>query len=235
MSPVSSGKPSFSKIRAVPRPPQATLASPVITRGPNYENQRETILASAAELFAQRGFHGTSMNEVAEACGLSKPTLYHYYRDKSELLVSIADGHVSRLVELCDSVLGDASVKAPERLSVLIERFLVEYSQAQNSHRVLTEDVRFLEDTDRDKILDKERSVVQSFANAIAAIRPDVKPAAMEKPLAMLLFGMLNWMFTWLKPDGRLDHVAIAPIVRSLFLDGLRGLQIPAPKKKRRG
>ena len=100
---------------------------------------------------------------------------------------------------------------------------------------MLTEDVRFLEDTDRDKILDKERYVVQSFANAIAAIRPDVKPAAMEKPLAMLLFGMLNWMFTWLKPDGRLDHVAIAPIVRSLFLDGLRGLEIPAPKKKRRG
>jgi len=234
MGPVSSDKPSFSKIRAVPRPPQTTLASPVITRGPNYENQRETILASAAELFAQRGFHGTSMNEVAEACGLSKPTLYHYYRDKSELLVSIADGHVSRLVELCNSVLGDASVKASERLSVLIERFLVEYSQAQNSHRVLTEDVRFLEDTDRDKILDKERYVVQSFANAIAAIRPDVKPAAMEKPLAMLLFGMLNWMFTWLKPDGRLDHVAIAPIVRSLFLDGLRGLEIPGPKKKRR-
>ena len=178
------------------------------------------ILTGAAELFARRGFHGTTMNEVAEACGLSKATLYHYYRDKSELLVSIADGHVSRLVDLCDSV--------------LIERFLVEYSQAQNSHRVLTEDVRFLDDVDRNKILNKERYVVQTFANAIAVIRPDVKKSALEKPLAMLLFGMLNWMFTWLKPDGRLNHVAIAPVVRSLFLHGLHGLEVPGPKKKSR-
>jgi AcrR family transcriptional regulator len=217
----------------VQRSPQAHHATPA-TRGPNYENQREMILTGAAELFAQRGFHGTSMNEVAEACGLSKATLYHYYRDKSELLVSIADGHVSRLVELCDSVYGDASVAAPERLSVLIERFLVEYSQAQNSHRVLTEDVRFLDEVDRKKILDKERYVVQTFANAIAVIRPDLKTSALGKPLAMLLFGMLNWMFTWLKPEGRLNHLAIAPIVRSLFLDGLHGLEIPGPKKKGR-
>ncbi len=44
--------------------------------------------------------------------------------------------------------------------------------------------------------------------------------------------GMLNWMFTWLKPEGRLNHVAIAPVVRSLFLDGLHGLELPGPKKK---
>ena len=190
------------------------------------------ILEGAAELFAQRGFHGTSMNEVADACGLSKATLYHYYRDKNGLLVSIADGHVSRLVELCDSVRGDASVRPVERLSVLIERFLVEYSHAQNSHRVLTEDVRFLEDIDRNKILDKERYVVQAFADAIAVIRPDVKKSALQKPLAMLLFGMLNWMFTWLRPDGRLNDVAIAPVVRSLFLSGLHGLEVPGPKRK---
>jgi TetR/AcrR family transcriptional regulator len=217
----------------VQRSSQASLAASVV-RGPNYESQREMILAEAAELFAQRGFHGTSMNEVAEACGLSKATLYHYYRDKSELLVSIADGHVSRLVDLCDSVYGDASVAPADRLAVLIERFLVEYSQAQNSHRVLTEDVRFLEDVDRKRILDKERYVVQTFANAIAVIRPDAKKAELQKPLAMLLFGMLNWMFTWLRPDGRLNHEAMAPVVRSLFLHGLQGLEIPVPKKKAR-
>jgi AcrR family transcriptional regulator len=214
--------------------PQATHATPV-TRGPNYENQREMILAGAAELFARRGFQGTTMNEVAEACGLSKSTLYHYYRDKGELLVSIADGHVSRLVELCNSVRGDGSVEPSERLSTLIERFLAEYSQAQNSHRVLTEDVRFLDEVDRNKVLDKERYVVQTFANAIAVVRPDVKRSALEKPLAMLLFGMLNWMFTWLKPEGRLTHLAIAPVVRSLFLDGLHGLDVPGLKKKGRG
>jgi len=215
---------------AVQRSAHAVLAT-TVTRGPNYESQRESILAGAAELFARRGFHGTSMNEVAEACGLSKATLYHYYRDKNELLVNIADGHVSRLVELCESVRAD--VAPAERLVALIDRFLAEYSQAQHSHRVLTEDVKFLDAADRKKVLDKERHVVQTFADAIAAIRPDVKRSALEKPLAMLLFGMLNWMFTWLRPDGRLDHVAMAPIVRSLFLDGLRGLDLQASKRSR--
>ena len=51
-------------------------------RAPGYDDQREQILARAAELFAQQGYTATSMNEVAEACGVSKPSLYHYVRDK---------------------------------------------------------------------------------------------------------------------------------------------------------
>ena len=60
-------------------------------RAAGYDDQRELILARAAALFAQRGYPATSMNEVAQACGLSKATLYHYYRDKYALLVSIAE------------------------------------------------------------------------------------------------------------------------------------------------
>jgi AcrR family transcriptional regulator len=61
-------------------------------RAKGYDEQRESILARAGELFAAQGYHAASMNQVAEACGLSKATLYHYYRDKDALLVSIADG-----------------------------------------------------------------------------------------------------------------------------------------------
>ena len=63
-------------------------------RAPGYDGQRELILARAAHLFARRGYSATSMNQVAEACGLSKATLYHYYRDKYSLLVSLCDDHV---------------------------------------------------------------------------------------------------------------------------------------------
>ena len=50
-------------------------------RHAGYDGQREMILAHAAALFARGGYPGTSMNQVAQACGLSKATLYHYYRD----------------------------------------------------------------------------------------------------------------------------------------------------------
>ena len=195
-------------------------------RAPGYDDQREQILAHAANLFAHRGYPGTSMNEVAQACGLSKATLYHYYKDKYALLVAIAEGHVQRLHALVAEVAAERL--APEaHLRELVARIVEAYAGAQHAHRVLTEDVRFLDEADRERILGKEREVVAGFARAVAALRPELKRAKLAKPMTMLLFGMINWMFTWLKPDGELDHSAIAPMVADLFLGGLPAVKTP--------
>src|SRR5690606_28969492 len=113
-------------------------------RSASYDDQREMILASAAALFARRGYPGTSMNQVAEACGLSKATLYHYYKDKYALLVSIAESHVSRLQGIVREALSHEDTPAGQ-MRVLIRRLVEEYADAQHAHRVLTEDVKFLE------------------------------------------------------------------------------------------
>jgi TetR/AcrR family transcriptional regulator len=115
-------------------------------RAPGYDAQRETILAQAAELFARQGFVGTSMNEVATACGMSKPALYHYVRDKSQLLFEIATTHVARLHALIDEVAQGDTVHPPPpdataHVRRLIERFVLEYAGARHAHRVLTEDL----------------------------------------------------------------------------------------------
>ncbi len=195
-------------------------------RSSGYDDQRGLILGHAAALFARSGYPGTSMNEVAQACGLSKPTIYHYFRDKYALLVDITDGHMTRLQALVDEV--QAMDLPPEpRLRMLIERFVQEYAHARHAHRVLTEDVRFLQQDDRQRVLGKERAVVEAFAQAVAQLRPDADGAGLSKALAMLLFGMMNWMFTWLRPDGTLDHQAMAPVVADLFLGGLPAVQTP--------
>ncbi len=197
-------------------------------RSAGYDDQRELILAHAAALFAHQGYHATSMNQVAEACALSKATLYHYYRDKDAMLVQIAEGHVSRLVVLVDEV--QALQLAPEpQLRELIRRIVAEYADAQHAHRVLTEDVKFLPPADRSRILARERHVVARFAAAVAALRPELSDAALDKPLTMLLFGMINWMFTWVKPERGLDYPALAPMVTELFLGGLPAVPLPQP------
>jgi AcrR family transcriptional regulator len=197
-------------------------------RSAGYDEQRELILAHAAALFARQGYHATSMNQVAEACALSKATLYHYYRDKDAMLVQIAEGHVSRLVVLVDEV--QALQLAPEpQLRELIRRIVVEYADAQHAHRVLTEDVKFLPPADRSRILARERHVVARFAAAVVALRPELSDAALDKPLTMLLFGMINWMFTWVKPGRGLDYQALAPMVTELFLGGLPAVPLPQP------
>ena len=200
-------------------------------RAPGYDAQRETILTQAAELFARQGFVGTSMNEVATACGMSKPALYHYVRDKSQLLFEIATTHVARLHALIDEVAAGDAVHPPPtdataHVRRLIERFVLEYAGARHAHRVLTEDVKFLEPADQARVLELQRQVVSSFANAIAQVRPELIAADLHKPLAMLLFGMMNWMFTWLQPDGKLSHADMAPVVADLFLGGLSAVNI---------
>jgi len=195
-------------------------------RAAGYDDQREAILAHAAHLFARRGYASTSMNQVAQACGLSKPTLYHYYRDKYALLVSIAEGHVALLEALVHARMAEAG--APEaRLRALVSSLMAEYAGAQDAHRVLTEDVKFLEPDDRARVLARERWIVARFADVIVQVRPDLSQAALAKPLTMFLFGMVNWMFTWMRPDGALDYEALSPVVADLFIGGLAAVRPP--------
>jgi len=199
-------------------------------RARGYELQRETILARAAALFARNGYSATSMNEVAEACGVSKPSLYHYVNDKHQLLAEIAEAHIARLLALVAEV--DAAALAPApRLRRLIEAFLAAYAGSQSEHRVLTEDVRFLKPAEKKRVLGGQRRVVAAFADAIVAARPELRGARLDKPLAMLLFGMMNWMFTWLQPKGELSHADLAPVVADLFFGGIGAVRTPVRKK----
>ncbi|MES2718562.1 MAG: TetR/AcrR family transcriptional regulator [Pseudomonadota bacterium] len=193
-------------------------------RAAGYDDQREAILQHAAALFARSGYPATSMNQVAEACGLSKATLYHYYRDKDAMLVAIAEGHVLRLQALVDAVLAEG-LPPERRLRTLIRRIVEEYAGAQHAHRVLTEDVRFLAPADRQRVLDTERQVVAGFAQAVAELRPGLQQARLDKPLTMLLFGMINWLFTWMRTDGPLDYDRMALIVADLFVGGIAAVQ----------
>jgi hypothetical protein len=63
-------------------------------------------------------------------------------------------------------------------------------------------------------------------------VRPDLKPRA--TPLAMLLFGMINWTFTWLKPGGALTHEDLAPMVVQLFFGGLPAVRAAAARRRLR-
>ncbi len=189
-------------------------------RSAGFDGQREQILAAAARLFATHGYTAATMQELAAACGVSKATLYHYVRDKHGLLLMITAGHVARLEGLIEAVRAEALAPQPH-LQALIERFMRAYASAEHEHRVLTEDVKFLDDEARDAVLAAQRRVVAAFAQAVADCRPELQAVALHTPLAMLLFGMINWTFTWLKPGGRLSHETLAPVVTALFFGGV--------------
>jgi hypothetical protein len=96
-----------------------------------------------------------------------------------------------------------------------------EYEHSQAQHMVLVQDVKFLGDAERTRVVDKERQVVEAYAQAIAALKPRFRKKALRVPLAMILFGMINWTFTWLRADGPLTHEDMSQVVTEIFLGGV--------------
>ncbi|MFN7276947.1 MAG: TetR/AcrR family transcriptional regulator [Betaproteobacteria bacterium] len=194
------------------------------TRGASFDQQRAAIIEAAARLFAARSFAGTSTAQIAAAAGVSKPLLYHYYRDKEALLFDIADGYMDRLLALVAAA--SSQGLAPEaHFRALLRAFMAEYRTSQDKHMVLVQDVKFLSSERHAAVVAKQRAVVDAVAAAIGRLKPRFTRRALRVPLARILVGMINWTFTWLRPDGPLAYEDMAEVVTELFLTGV----LPAP------
>jgi AcrR family transcriptional regulator len=189
-------------------------------KGATFDQQRAAILNAAAQLFAQKGFTGASMADVARACGVSKPLLYHYYRDKRHLLYDAVDSYLDRLIAI-STVKRSRNDDHDAHFRALVAAFMHEYERAQAQHIVLVQDVKYLGPTERAAVIAKQRMLVDAFVRAIAALRPRLRDKALRVPLTMLLFGMINWTFTWLRPAGRLTYDDMAKVVAEVFLHGV--------------
>ena len=206
------------------------------TKAASFDAQRAAIRDAAARLFAEKGYASASVADLARACGISKALMYHYYRDKEDLLADVAMSYVDRLSSLVDDVAAQQLPPAAH-LRRLVEVFMAEYEHSAERHRVLVQDVKYLERAHRGRVLARQRKVVDGFAAVIAQLAPEATRAELAKPLTMILFGMINWTFTWLKDRGPLTYSAMAPIVADLFLGGIGRIRFradPSTRARRR-
>jgi AcrR family transcriptional regulator len=183
-------------------------------------SQRELILETAAGAFAERGYPSASMSDLARQCGVSKALLYHYYPSKDAILFDLLDRYIRRLLELCEQV-GLQRLPARAHLAALIRAFLAEYRTSQSRHMVLVHDVKFLALEQREAILGQMRAVVARYREAVAAAFPGEIPDGYLTPATMMLFGMMNWTFTWMKPGGALSYADFAEAVIRVFGEGV--------------
>ncbi len=205
-------------------------------RAPGHDEQRAAILGHAAARFAAQGYPSTTMTQVSAAAGLSKAALYHYVADKQQLLREIAHEQVDRLHASVDEVIAgfeidqsDSGHEPPERALVraLVEHLVIAYDGRADALRVLTDEVRYLDAVEHARLLQRQRELVTRIAEAIARWQPSLDAAGLVKPVTMLLFGMVNWLSTWLRPGGELSHAALAPLVAELFVQGVPCVRAP--------
>ena len=201
------------------------------TKAAGFDKQRAAIRDAAAREFAAKGYAAATIADVARECGVSKALMYHYYRDKQHLLADIAESYIERLLAIIEQVRAE-SLPPPAHLRRLIDLFMAEYEHSAARHRVLVQDVKYLQRTHRSRILGKERKVVEGFAEVISKLVPHGDRSTLMKPLTMILFGMINWTFTWFKSRGPLSYADMAPMVADLFLGGVGRVHAPIRRRQ---
>ena len=189
-----------------------------------HEFRRDEILDIAAQCFAQRSYPAASMKDIAAAGGTSKARLYHYYDSKEAILFDLLDRYTQRLL----AVIGQAQATAQRRdlderaaLHELIRSFLAEYEHSATRHVALLNDTKFLGEQQRELILDRQRDVVLAVTRFLKRAYPARFTPGNQTALAMMVFGMVNWTFTWLRPGGKMSYAAFADEVIAVLDRGL--------------
>ena len=188
------------------------------TQAADYEQRREAILDKAAQLFAQMGFNGASVADLATACETSKSLIYHYYPSKEDVLYGVMSSHLDQLVQDVDQVLSRAGTPT-ELLTALIHSFMRHYIGAADRQKVLLNELGNLPADKRKTIVDKQRGVIDAVQKLLEAIHPALAAdAALARAQTMLLFGMINWTHTWFDPAGPVSADAFADMALDRIL-----------------
>ena len=191
-----------------------------------FELRRESVLDTAAEAFAADSYPSVSMNQLAAACGGSKSRLYHYYEGKEAILFDLLDRYTKRLMLIIAEVEGASQrrgLSEREAFADLVRAFLAEYETSHSRHVALLNDVKYLEQAQREIVLDRQRDIVAAFARQLARAYPKRATKDDQTALTMMVFGMINWTFTWLKPGGKLGYREFAEQVVDMIENGLNG------------
>ena len=187
--------------------------------------RRDELASTAARLFAERGFHGTSMGDLAEAMGVQKASLYSLTGSKQELLYRAmrdgADAFHAGLDAIPDEL------PALGRIRLALRSHLRVVSEQLDIATVFTREWRYLEDDHRAEILAERRRYEERvrglFRDGVEAgeLRSDLDVGA----AALLVLSAANWAYTWLTSDRDTDE--LADRFAAILVDGIRGYATP--------
>lgn len=188
------------------------------TQAADFEERKAAILDHAAALFAQKGFLGTSVMDIARACGASKSLLYHYYPSKEDVLFAVMSSHVDLLLDDVAAVTA-AGLSPREALHALLHRFMMHYVGAAERQKVLLHELDNLPAGRRRDIVGTQRQIVDAVQGLLTAATPGLgNDPVRARAQTMLLFGTINWTSNWFRPDGPLTYDQIADMAFDMVM-----------------
>lgn len=185
--------------------------------------KHEELLAAAVRLFRQKGYHDTSMQDLAEAVGVQRGSLYHYIEAKEDLLWEIMDRAMRRLLDAVEPVALSAAPPS-EKLRRAIEAHLAVAAAHRDELVVLHVELKSLSPFRRQRMLTLRDRYEGLFRDIVQeGVRTGEFRPADPKTVGLAVLGACNWFTTWFRPEGPLSHGDFARAFSDLFLVGLLG------------
>jgi AcrR family transcriptional regulator len=188
--------------------------------------RRRELTREAARLFAEKGYHGAALSEIADALGVKAPSLYAHVTSKQDILYAIMREGAEAFHGALDSVPEDVAVV--ERIRLALRAHLRVVAEQLDLATVFVREWRHLEGERRDEILRERRRYEQRFRDLfregreLGELRTDLDDAT----AALLTLSAANWAYTWLTPGRDTDE--LADRFYALLVDGMRGYSTPA-------
>ncbi len=189
--------------------------------------QREDIILSAAQIFREKGFHGTSMRDIAEAVNLQKASLYHHVSSKQEILLAILDRALDTLIQDLQPVV-DSDRTPIEKLRAAMHTYIRRMTSHADLAAVLLLEHRSLDPSLRAKHIERRDRFEGLWREIIREGVEDGSFREVDDAVASFaLLGVQNWLITWYREGGRLEPSELAEGFFELFLLGLSADQRP--------
>jgi AcrR family transcriptional regulator len=188
--------------------------------------RRRELTRQAARLFAERGYHGTSIGDLAEAMGVKKASLYAHIASKQDLLYETMRDGAAAFHAALDAI--PDTLPVTERIRLALRAHLRVVAEQLDVATVFVREWRYLEDERRDEIVAERRRYEERFralfreGRELGVLRTDLDEAA----AALLTLSAANWAYTWLQPGRDTDE--LADRFYALLIDGMRGYATPA-------
>lgn len=183
-----------------------------------HDERLDQLLTTAASVFAEKGFHPTTMRDLARATGMSLAGMYHYVPSKEDLLYLIQRGCFEQVAAGAREAIHGVP-EPTERLRHFIRHHVTFFAGHMAEMKVLSHEADSLTGEKLQTIQDLKRRYVELLTGIISATAgwsgPDPKIAALS------LFGMMNWIYTWYHPGGRLSADELAEQITMVFLHGV--------------
>lgn len=166
--------------------------------------QRARVIATSVEIFGARGYRATSMNEIAARVGLSKPTLYHYFRNKEELLVRIYSEVLDDSLRTASETVAAAATPLDGLRDLLVSR-VVYTCENRELLKICFEEEDELPPDLAEELLVRRRAFEEVALRTLErhlAAHPYVKLTMTPTVFVNMCLGAVNWTYKWYRPTG---------------------------------